>query len=78
MTDTVKLELVQTDDSTKEPISRLTCEWYSQDRNIANALSMEVVQGVVDRVAGLSEVKAEVTGDEKVKTMLAAAKKARG
>ena len=74
MSDTVRIVLEQVDESTEKPISKLVVEWYGNDRNIANALSMEVVQGVVDRVSGLSATKAEVTGTDDVKAMLQAAK----
>ena len=75
--DTVRLDLTQTEDATGKPISRGYFEWYSMDRNIANALSLELVKGAVDRIDGLSQVKAEVTASPEVKKMIDAAKAAR-
>jgi hypothetical protein len=63
MTDSVFLELKQVDDATGEPISKVSCEWYGMDRNVANALSMGVSNGIVGAVTEAAEGKAEVSGD---------------
>lgn len=63
MTDTVKLVMEQIDESTDEPISRVTVEWFGSDRNVANLLSMTIAQGVVDSVLSAAVEKANTSAN---------------
>jgi len=50
MADSVKIVMDQVDEETGKPISHVVCEWYGMDRNDANAMSMDIADGVVDRI----------------------------
>ena len=70
MTDTVKLLMEQIDEDNSTPISRVTVEWFGSDRNVANMLSMAIVQGVVDKVKEGADAKLEATASDEVKQVL--------
>jgi hypothetical protein len=48
MTDTLKIEVTQTDEQNQQVISKLTVEWYGVNRYEANELTM----GLVDAMSG--------------------------
>jgi len=63
MADSVKIVMDQVDEETGKPISHVVCEWYGMDRNDANAMSMDIADGVVDRITKGAAAKAEMTGN---------------
>ncbi len=63
MTDSVKVEMTQIDEENGSPISKVTCEWYGMDRDMANALSMGIADGVVSSVTDAAIGKAEMSGN---------------
>ena len=70
MTDSVRVQMDQIDDSTGQAISHVVAEWYGMDRNIANALSMTLVGAVVGGVGELTNAKLEATGSDEIKAMI--------
>lgn len=59
MADSLKVEMIQTDEATGKAISRATVEWYGMDRHEANGLSLGLVGAIGGAIAEADQAKYE-------------------
>jgi len=77
MTDSIKLEMTQVDDSTGQAISKVVCDWYGMDRDTANSLSMALTIAVTGALTEMAAGKAQMNGNEQALEALKSLRKQR-